>query len=97
MANVRNANTFYVDGTASDLEVKNIRVAYITVTSTAATASLILQDVTTTANKIRVDIASANETVELNFDENPIVFPNGIKPATVTNCVATLVLRESRG
>lgn len=96
MANVRNANTYHIDGTASTLAVLNIKVSHVIVTATAASAILQLQDVTTGNIKGNFRVATSGETRVFEFADNPIVFPNGINPATVTNCVATLIIQESR-
>lgn len=97
MANVRNSNTYLIDGTATTLAVSNILVTHITVTATSANAVLVLQDVTTNAKKIELRVATSGSTQVFDFADNPIVFPNGVNPATVTNCVATAHIRESRG
>lgn len=96
MANVRSANTFFIDATTPTLAIKNIKVLYITVTATAASAILNLRDVSTLDNKINVRVATSGETGRFSFVDSPLVFPNGIDPNTVTNCVATLVVQESR-
>lgn len=95
MANVRNANTYYIDTTTA-IEVPGLKVAYVIVTATAASAILNLQDVTTTANKANLRVATSGATEVFDFSECPLFFPNGIIPSVVTNCVATCVLTESR-
>jgi hypothetical protein len=97
MANVRSGNTFFIDGTSASLDVKGIRVSHIEVTSTNTGAVLVLSDVTTASTKIKLAIAADKTVLFLDFSDNPMVFPNGINPSTVTNCVATLMLQESRG
>lgn len=102
MANVRNANTFYVDtqssSSADDLLIQNIRVTRAFVTATSANAVITLQDAASTpVTKITLDVATANSTSSYDFTPDGVVFPNGIKVSTLTNCVATLIIRESRG
>lgn len=105
MANIRNSNTFYIDTAAADaavattgnLAINNIKVTYITITSTAATSELDLRDVTTAANKINLKLTVDDESQCFDFSASPLVFPNGINPNTVTDCVATCVIKESRG
>lgn len=97
MANVRNSNTWYIDTAASSLAIANLKVSYVIVTATAAAAILNLQDVTTTANKANLRVATSGDSVVFDFSLKPLVFPNGILPSTVTNCVATCVLEETRG
>lgn len=96
MANVRNSNTYYVD-TTTTLAVKGLRVSHVTVTATGANAVLVLKDVTTGNAKADLRVAASGASQVFNYSENPIFFPNGIDPATVTNCVATLNLLEVRG
>lgn len=105
MANVRNANTFYVDsaaadtdpGTTGNLAVKNIRLVALTISATGGNSDLILKDVTTGATKLDVREATNGETDYYDFSNAPIVFPNGIAPTTVSNVVATLIIQETRG
>lgn len=97
MANVRSANTYHVDGTASTLDIKGIKVTHILVAVSTANAVLVLSDVTTGNKKLEIRLATDESTEFYDFSDNPIVFPNGINPSTVTNCVATLMLDESRG
>lgn len=96
MANIRNSNTFYIDGTAQTLDVKNIKVTHISLTATGANAVLVLKDVSTGNLKIDLRVATSGVTTVFPFETNPLVFPNGINPSTVTNAVATLMLQETR-
>lgn len=96
MANVRNGNTFYIDGTSDPLTVKGIRVSHIVVTSVSSSATLILSDVDTGAIKIKLSVPADKTVLYVDLSDNPMVFPNGINPSTVTTCVATLMLQESR-
>jgi len=93
MANAANGNTLYIDSTGAVGPTKNVRISGIFMTSTAATASLILRDGST--NKARYDIAAANTTEYFDVSAVPMYFPNGVTVNTVTNCVATLIF--SRG
>lgn len=96
MANVRNSNSFFIEDTGLSLDVIGIRVTHIVLTSTNTGALFVLSDNSTGAVKIKMAIA-ADKTMEfLDLSDNPIVFPNGIDPTTVTNCVATLMVQESR-
>jgi hypothetical protein len=101
MANVRSANTFYIDtqySTGSDeLAIKNIRVLQITITATSANAVLLLADSTTGTKKLDLRVATSGASQIFDFSDSPVVFPNGIKPTTLTNAVATVVIEESRG
>lgn len=98
MANVRNANTFYIDtaGAGGQLAVKNIRVTHICLTgTTGATPYLLLRDITTTNNKVEVRTLTGTSEF-LDYSDHPIVFPNGILPQTVTDCTAVLSIEETR-
>lgn len=99
MANIRNSNTAYIDTAAAltDIEKRNIKITGILVTPDGGgVAQLVLQDKTTTANKVDIRMQSTDRSELYNYTENPLVFPNGIVAATVTNCVATLSLQETR-
>lgn len=103
MANNRSSNTFYIDtqfGAANDgseLIVANIMVPYIIVTTSNATNQLVLADSTTGAKKISIKIPTTNTTQVIDLRNYPAVFQNGIRPVTVTACVATCIVVESRG
>lgn len=95
MANVRNANTYYIDATGS-LTLKNIKALFIIITATAANARLVLKDITTGATKMDVRITAADGQF-FDFSSAPLVFPNGIDVTTVTNCIAVVTVEETRG
>ena len=97
MANIRNANTYYMDTTTASLTISNIKVLGVLVTATSANAILNLQDVTTSDNKMNLRVATSGDSKYFDFADSPVVFPTGIKPSVVTNCVATAVIRETRG
>lgn len=94
MANVRNANTYYADTTGS-ITSKNIAVYGVVITPIGGTADIILQDVTTSANKMRLEVADGTSEF-FNFAVTPIIFPNGFSISTLTNCVATFFIKESQ-
>lgn len=96
MANVRNGNTYYIDtqySSSEELAVKGLRVTDIIVTTTGTTASVILQDSSTANIKFRADEATSGVTTHFPL-KSPIVFPNGIRPSTLTNCVVTVVFER---
>jgi hypothetical protein len=99
VANVRNANTFYIDTQsavdADNLIIKGLAVHYVSVTATAANGRLVLQDLTVTpATKVDLRVATSGDTEVFSFEMNPLLFPNGIKPSTLSNAVATVVYKE---
>lgn len=104
MANVRNANTFFIDtvtdglgagSTATDLPIRNIKVLRITVTPDGGSARIVLKDFTTTDPKIDIAVPSTESSQHYDFGEG-IVFPTGIKPDTVTTCKVTCLIQETR-
>jgi hypothetical protein len=101
MANVRSANTFYIDTqysvAADELAVKNIRVLGVTVTATAASAIIVLADSSTATNKLDLRVATSGDSAHFDFSDSPVVFPNGIRPKTLTNALVTVIVEESRG
>jgi hypothetical protein len=94
LANASNGNTLYVDSTGDILTRKNVLVTYITVTPTGA-ASVIIQDVTTAATKLRLDVATGTNSVVFDYSYNPILFPNGIRVSTLTNALVTFTFRNT--
>lgn len=99
MANVRSANTWYVDTTystiAESLVVKGIRVLGVVVTATAANGTIVLKDEVTAAPiKLDLRVPTSGETRHFDFSNTPIRFPNGIRPV-LTDAVVTVILEES--
>jgi len=96
MANVVSGSSMKIDTTGDVLLGKNIIVTHMIMVSTAANAILELQDSdgTTFKDKIRLDIDAINKTEKLDLTEGPMVFPNGVRAKTVTNCQATLIFRR---
>lgn len=97
MANVRNANTFYVDtqyvNPGDELSGNNIMVHHIVACGDGGTGSFTLLDYVSGQKKFHAHIP-ANSTVQFSFEEVPILFPTGIKPSVITNCILTLVVKE---
>jgi len=97
MANAVNGNTIKIDSTGTiSITGKNIIVTCLIVTATANAAIFELEDSdgVTDVDKIRVAVDIANKTESLDLTAGPIVFPNGIKVKTVTNCEATLIFKR---
>lgn len=94
MANERNSNTVYIDSTGDISDTKNSRVVYVLLTATAANAELVLKDQVTTDNKIDLRLAISGDSKLFRFSDAPLVFPNGINIGTLTNALATLVIRN---
>jgi len=96
MANVVNGNTMKIDTAGDILIKKNILVTCIVVTSAGGAATFELQDsdATTFKDKIRVKIDVADKTEALHLEAAPLVFPNGVRAKTVTNCEATVVFKR---
>jgi len=97
MAYVVNSNTIYISPTSSNeaiADTRNVAVMYVIITPTSGNAVLTLEDTTTTALKLQVRAATSGDTKYFDFSAAPIVFPTGITVDTLTNCVATLVVRR---
>jgi len=98
MANLLNGNTFYIDSTSPDLERKQALVVYIALTATASNAIMVLSDVgAAPQKKLELRVAGAGTTQLFRFTDSPVLFPNGISVTTLTNAVATLVIKNSGG
>jgi len=100
MANTVNANTVYIDELSSTTEIivgsdKNIKVRYITITATGATATIEFSDKTTGAVKGFFGVVTSGETRILDFEESPMVFPNGIDVTAISSAKVTLILDRS--
>lgn len=94
MANESNANTVYIDSIGDISNTRNSRVLYVLLTATAANAELVLKDQVTTDNKADFRVAISGDSKLFRFSDGPLVFPNGINIATLTNALATLVVRS---
>jgi hypothetical protein len=100
MANTRNANTFYIDTqysvAADELAVKNLKVSDVIITATAANGRIVLTD-SSGGTKVDLRVVTSGETQHFEFHESPLLFPNSIRPTTLSNAIVTCVIQESRG
>jgi hypothetical protein len=95
VANIRNSNTYWVDTGSQSLVVeKNTRLLGVILTASGGAAVLNLaDDVVGASYPSKIEVAAASgTTTHLVLDQAPIVFPNGIRVVTATNCRATLIL-----
>lgn len=102
MANVLNGNTFKVDTAhttdSDDLIRKQALVVYIVVRATGANGRIVLSDVGTNPDqKIDLSIPVSGVTEIYPFEACPLIFPNGVRVAVLSNAVATIVLRNPGG
>jgi len=99
LANVRNSNTFWVDATGALAGLgDNTKLFGIILVATGATAVMRLEDnQSSTVDKIEVRLATSGESMHFDFSTVPLLFPKGINVTIVTNCTATLILRETQG
>lgn len=98
MANARSGNTYYIDtqyATNEELAVKNLKVLGVVVTSTAAGAILSLTDSGTA--KFTFKVAADLSSQYFNFSDSPVLFQTSVRPTTLTNAVATVIIQESSG
>lgn len=97
----RIGNSIYVDqtGTVTGSTERNSHVVYVVVTATAASGVLKLSDTVLTTSAIKVDlrVATSGASQVFDFSRSPMVFPNGINVSTLTNAVATIVLKGAGG
>jgi len=98
MANLRNANTFYIDTAfgsgGTTLAGKNIQVLGVMLYPTAAGSVCRLDEVTTGAAKIFISSPNQYDARYFDFSNSPIVFPGGILPAVATNCAVVCIIRD---
>lgn len=102
MANIQNGNSFYIDTVhvtdGDDLTRKNVLVAYVTVTATAANGRVVLGDAgTDPQTKLDLRVVTSEVTEHFRYDSAPIIFPNGIRVMTLTSAVATVVFKNAGG
>lgn len=102
MANVLNGNTFFVDTqyntSADDLVRKNTLVTHIIIRATAANGRIVLTDVASNpAIKLDLEVKDAGDTKQFDFEESPVLFPNGIRAQTLSNAKVTVVIRSPGG
>ena len=94
MANVRSANSYYVDSTGT-LAVLGLSVYSILLTSNGGAGTLVLQDnATVPVTKLTLKVLNTESTL-IDFNLMPITFPNGIKVSTLTTALATIVFKEA--
>ena len=94
MANTQSANSWYVDSvyaTAADDLAANVQVTAVLLTATSANARIVLSDPTTGNALLDLRLSTAGETRLFDLARGPISFRNGIRVATLTNAVATLI------
>lgn len=99
MANVRNANTWYVDTASDSLAVSNIRITSIILTGGGSTSTLFLGDAVSDASypaKMSI-MAAANTTVQIRLEDTPMVFPNGIYIKTLTSGATATLFTTTAG
>jgi hypothetical protein len=102
MANVLSGNTFYIDSqhaAPSDaLDRKQVIVTHIIVTSTASSGRIVLVDNNNSADiKLDLRLKDGGESKHFDFEESPVLFPNGIKVPVLANAIATLIIRSPGG
>lgn len=95
MANVRSGNIWYVDGTTEQLSENRITVMYVIVTPDGGASPQIVVKNRTQVPSIKLDLRTdTTKSQQFSFEEEPIVFEEGIQATTVTNCTAMFILKE---
>ena len=102
MANVQNGNSFYIDTAhvtdGDDLTRKNVLVAYVTVTATAANGRIVLGDAgNDPQTKLDLRVVTSGASQVFRYDQAILIFPNGIRVMTLTNAVATVIFKNAGG
>lgn len=99
MANVLNGNTFFIDTAHSsavdDLDRKQVLVTGIVVTATGANGRIVLGDkASNSPPKLDLRVADSGTTQSFIFRDSIVLFPNGIQVITLTNAVATVIIKS---
>lgn len=102
MANVRSANTFYMDtqysAAADELAAsKSLRLVGFFMTATGANAVCVLTDNGTKKFEYRLATSGTSIFLPLATMGTPITFSTSVRPTTLTNCTASAVIQESSG
>jgi hypothetical protein len=97
MSNARASNVWDVNATGALTAGKGQRVTGVIVTSTNTNASLILKESNSGSVKFRWDIAASNTSNHIYLLDTPIFFSQDIYVATLTNCVAQIILDQGLG
>jgi hypothetical protein len=107
VANVRSANTFWVDTSSSSgdmnsfINQKGARVIGIHFQADAATDSITLFDLgsdsaSAGAKKLKLQSATAKNSTQERYADAPLVFPNGIW-VTVTGAPSATIILANQG
>lgn len=93
MANTTSGNVIYVDSTGNLTTDTNKRIAYVSVTATAANGRIVIRE-TNNSNPIKLDlrVVTSGTTQVFDFSRKPIVFTTGINVGTLSNAVASIIL-----
>lgn len=95
MANTQNGNSLYIDSTGAVGPTQNVLVTAITVTPSGGAATAELSDNSSpTVLKFNLQVPSGIETQQYFFEENPVLFPNGVNVTTLTNAIVTVVFKR---
>lgn len=100
MANASAGNLYFFDTASASLDVKNVRIVSILVHCTHATNAAVItlgdnNSGTSYPTLIDFEVPAANDFELLKFDDNPLVFPNGLRVKTLTNCTITVVYKTT--
>lgn len=103
MANARAANTYYIDtqyATNEELTVtgSGLLVLGVYVTATAANAILDLTDGGTKKLNLRVATAGSTEWFPCSNEQlTGVRFSTSVRPTTLTNAIATVIIKDQQG
>lgn len=95
MANTQNGNSLYIDTAGAIGPTQNVLVTAITVTPSGGAATVALSDNSLpTVLKFNLQVPSGVESQPFNFENNPVLFPNGVNATTITNAIVTVVIKR---
>jgi hypothetical protein len=94
MANAQQGNMAFIDDTTSPVEVSTYptNVYYIIITATSANMTVdILDNASSPAQVLDLEISSSGDTKQFSFETNPLHFPNGVRVDNLGNGDVTIV------
>lgn len=97
MANARRGNLQSVTTTGILTSERNQRVQQILLTVTTTNGVLVIQDPLDSTAMLDLRAVTAATTHVFDFPGPGIIFPNGLKVSTLTNCTAMIVYNNSSG
>jgi hypothetical protein len=97
MSNIQTGNIIFLDSSSASFAGSNIRLVGLIVHCThgSTAAEIKLSDNNSGRSYptiLHFEVPAASDFADFDFSTRPIVFPNGIRVVTLSNCTATLIL-----